>query len=457
MGQITQSPSEHIMYAIMTDDFIRRRDMVRGLALTGAASPVEQSFSQRTRGLPPLKITDVRAILTCPNQIKTIVVVKVETSEPGLYGWGCATGSLRPYAVKSAVEDYLKPFAAGKDADQIEDMWQSAYVSSYWRNGPVLNSALSGLDQALWDIKAKRANMPLYQLLGGKSRFAVDCYAHAGGRTHAELEQSVRRFAEQGFRHIRIQLGGYGSPQLSRGADFRQSAFGAADDEHMDPGPYVRAVPKMFEYVRAKCGEELELLHDVHERIPPIDAINLCKRLEPYRPFFIEDPFAPEDIGYFEHLRRQTSVPVAMGELFNSPHEWTGLITGRLIDFIRIHISQIGGLTQAMKVARLAEWFNVRTAWHGPPNVSPVGHAVNAHIDLVVHNFGIQERVDFGSETQAVFSGCPTFKNGYMFVNEAPGHGVDVDERAAARFPVPPDHASWWKQIRRADGTSVRP
>jgi mannonate dehydratase len=359
--------------------------------------------------------------------------------------------------VRSAIEDYLKPFAQDKSADNIEDFWQTAYVSSYWRNGPVLNSAMSGVDQALWDIKAKRANMPLYHLLGGKCRFAVDCYAHAGGRTPQELEQNVRRYLEQGYRHIRIQLGGYGSGHLSKNAHFREAGFGYAGDEHMDPGPYMRATPQAFSHIRAKCGEEVELLHDIHERIPPVDAINLCKRLEQYRPYFIEDPFAPEDIGYFKVLRQQTATPIAMGELFNSPHEWTGLITDRLIDFIRIHISQIGGLTQAMKVARLAEWFNVRTAWHGPSNVSPVGHAVNAHIDLAIRNFGIQERVEFGEQTREVFSGCPSFKNGYMFVNEAPGHGVDVSEKAAAKFPVPNDHASWWRQVRRADGSSVRP
>jgi mannonate dehydratase len=313
------------------------------------------------------------------------------------------------------------------------------------------------MDQALWDIKAKRAGMSLYQLLGGKCRFAVDCYTHSSGRTLEELEERVRAAMNEGFRHVRIQLGGYGSPQLAGEADFRGSGFGAPGDEVMDPGEYARAIPPMFEHIRKKCGEKVELLHDIHERLPPLDAINLVKRLEQYHPYFVEDPFAPEDIGYFKVLRQQTSTPIAMGELFNNPHEWVGLITDRLIDFVRIHISQIGGLTRAMKVTRLAEWFNVRTAWHGPSNVSPVGHAVNAHIDLAVWNFGIQEAVTFRDQTREVFSGCPTFKKGYMFVNEAPGHGVDVNEQAAARFPVPEDHTGWWKQIRRSDGTSVRP
>jgi mannonate dehydratase len=224
----------------------------------------------------------------------------------------------------------------------------------------------------------------------------------------------------------------------------------------MQPEPYVRATAEMFERMRARFGPELELLHDIHERIHPLDALRLLKAVEPYRPFFIEDPVAPEDIGYFKLFRQQTSVPLAMGELFNNPHEWVGLITERLIDFIRVHLSQIGGLTPARKLAILAEWFNVRTAWHGPMDVSPVGHAANAHLDLASSNFGIQESVNFNQAMQDVFPGAPTMKDGYMWVNEAPGLGVDIDEDLAAQFPFP-DHPGYWEPVRRRDGTSVRP
>ncbi|MFC1692362.1 enolase C-terminal domain-like protein [Candidatus Latescibacterota bacterium] len=444
---------------------MKRREVIKNLAIGTAAGisglfgrdeAVAQTYSKATMGLPPLKITKVRTIFTCPESLG-LVVVKVETSEPGLYGLGCATGNLRHKAVKSAVDDYLNPFARGKDADNIEDMWQTAYVSSYWRNGSILNNAMCGLDQALWDIKGKRAGMPVYQLLGGKCRFAVDCYAHGGGRTFEQAAESVHRYMEEGYRHIRIQLGGYGSGYLSREPHFREAGFGIDDDRHMNVGPYVRGTIGMFEHVRKECGDEVELLHDIHERIPPIDAINLVKELEQYRPFFIEDPFAPEDNGYFRILRQQSCCPIAMGELFNSPHEWVPLVQERLIDFIRVHISQIGGITPAMKLARLCEWFNVRTAWHGPGNVSPVGHAANAHIDLAVWNFGIQERVLFSEKLQEIFPGCPTFDNGYMFVNEAPGLGIEINEKLAAKSPLPEDHFSWWKTIRRQDGTAVRP
>jgi mannonate dehydratase len=294
-------------------------------------------------------------------------------------------------------------------------------------------------------------------LLGGKCRFAVDCYGHASGKDLKELKDSVQFFREKGFRHIRIQQGIYGSPHLSKGEpDFRKGGFGVASDTLMEIRPYMKAVPKMFEYIRSEFGDEVELLHDVHELLPPIEAINLVKELEQYRPFFIEDPFAPEDIGYFKILREQTSCALAMGELFNNPHEWVGLITDRLIDFVRIHVSQIGGITPAMKVARLAEWFNVRTAWHGPGNTSPIGHVGNAHMDLAIWNFGIQESNFFKPETQEVFSGCPTIENGYMIVNDKPGFGMDIDEKAAAKYPLPEE--PWYRPImRRPDGTPVRP
>ncbi|HKJ69193.1 MAG TPA: enolase C-terminal domain-like protein, partial [bacterium] len=318
---------------------MHRRDALKGLGAAAAAGLMgfsgrgtqaeTRTYSQQTTGMPPVKITNVKAIPTCPHGIE-LVVVKVETDEPGLYGVGCATFRQRAHAVVTAVDKYLNDFCKGKEVDNIEDIWQTAYVSSYWRNGPVLNNALSGLDQALWDIKGKRAGMPLYQLLGGKCRFAVDTYTHASGATIEEVAEQVQRYMEQGFRHIRIQLGGYGSGHLSGQADFKQRGFGMPEDNYMDPYPYLTNTPKMFGHVRKVCGEEIELLHDIHERVDPNDAINLIKALEQYRPFFIEDPFSPEDIGYFPHLKQQTSIPIAMGELYNNPHEWVGLLTDRL-------------------------------------------------------------------------------------------------------------------------------
>lgn len=451
-----------------------RRDLLKTLALLPLAACTRTLNNEPVVNLPEsapipagwqpdgknlnlqqVKIKKVKAITTAPYGIE-LVIVKVETDQPGLHGIGCATFRQRAHAVVSAIDEYLDDFCRDKDVSNIEDLWQTAYVSSYWRNGPVLNNALSGLNQALWDIKGKMAGMPVYQLLGGKTRFAVDTYTHASGPNPEAVMDDVAKYREQGFRHIRIQLGGYGATHLSTKPDYKQFGFGQPDDNTLDAQAYKRGVVRMFQLARKKFGDEIEFLHDIHERIEPMDAIDLIKKLEEYRPFFIEDPFSPENMGWFKMLRQQSAVPIAMGELFNNPHEWVEPISQRMYDFIRIHISQIGGITPAMKVARLAEWFNVRTAWHGPGDTSPVGHAANAHIDLAVWNFGIQEAVSFNELTREIFPGTPTIDNGYMFVNEAPGLGIDIDEEKAKKYSLP--HFNYnWTQVRKADGTPVRP
>ena len=429
----------------------------RGLAMPAPPVPAP------ARGLPRLRISDVKTILTAPNGIR-LVVVKVLTSEPGLEGVGCATFTQRAHAVATAVEKYLKPFLLGRDPDEIEDIWQSSYVSSYWRNGPVLFNAMSGVDEALWDIKAKRANMPLYQLLGGKVRKGADCYYHASGRDFAEVEDQVRRAIERGFRHVRIQVAVEGV--ATYGAGGAAGAAGMAGEDGptnptrvWEPSAYVRLVPKLFEHIRGKVGDDVELLHDVHERVTLPQAVQLCKDLEKYRPYFIEDPLPPEENEHFRILRQQTSAPIAMGELFNTQHEYVPLIAGRLIDFIRCHLSQIGGLSMARKVAALSEFFGVRTAWHGPGDTSPVGHATQLALELASYNFGVHEGSGFPPETSDVFRGCPEVKDGYMLAREAPGNGIEVDEKLAAKFPFPegPTFDYSWGRTRRRDGTVIRP
>jgi mannonate dehydratase len=433
---------------------MHRRDWLKQAAAGAAGLPAAAADAK----LAGLKITDVKTVLTAPAGIR-LVVVKVLTSEPGLYGLGCATFTQRARVVQTAVDKYLRPFLLGKDPSRIEDIWQSAFVSSYWRNGPVLGNALSGVDMALWDILGKRAGLPLYQLFGGKCRKAVDTYAHASGTTFKEVEDRVRAFMERGWRHVRAQVavpglsayGAAGRPGDAKGPNDRTQLW--------EPRAYVRTVPRLFEHLRKQVGDEVELLHDMHERVPPVLAIRLARELEPYHLFFLEDPLSPEDVGYFAQLRQQTTTPIAMGELFNNPSEWVPLVTGRLIDFLRIHLSQVGGLTPARKAAALCEFFAIRSAWHGPGDVSPVGHAANVHLDLACPNFGIQEARQFTQAEQDVFPGCPELKEGYYRANDRPGLGIDLDEKVAAKFPIDddPPFDFRWGSLRRGDGTVVKP
>jgi mannonate dehydratase len=398
----------------------------------------------------PITIKDVKVILTQPIG-QRLVIVKILTSEPGLSGVGCATFTQRFRAVQAAIEHHLKPFLIGRDVSRIEEIWQMAMVNGYWRNGPVLNNAISGVDQALWDIKGKQANMPVYQLLGGKCREAAAVYVHADGRDPQELTENVQRFMAQGYRTVRIQMGGYGG----QGAAMVRPE-GAPEGNYFDPRAYCRNMLKMMEAVRNAVGEEIELVHDVHERLSPIDTLAFAKDVERFKLFFLEDSLAPEDIQWFRQIRSQCATPLAMGELFNNPHEWRLLVENRLIDFIRMHISQIGGITPARNAAILAQTYGVRTAWHGPADVSPVGHAANLHLDLWAPNFGIQEWCCFPEVVYEIFPGTPEVRNGYMYSNDKPGLGIDINEALAAKFPVT-DIVEQWTQTRLPDGSPTRP
>ncbi len=395
-------------------------------------------------------IKDVQVILTQPAGSR-LVIVKLITSEPGLYGLGCATFTQRFNAVHTAIERHLKPFLIGRDVDRIEEIYQMSCVHSYWRNGPVLNNAISGVDQALWDIKGKRAGMPVYQLLGGKCREAAACYAHAGGSTKEEIVDSIRGFMEQGYQYIRVQQGGYGGKESKQ-----PRPEGAQPGAYFDPRGYVRAHLEVFEHVRDELGFEVELLHDIHERLVPINAVQFAKDMERFKLFFLEDPLAPEDIDWFHNIRSQCATPIAMGELFNHPREWQPLIEGRLIDFIRMHVSQMGGITPAKHVAAFAKMYGIRTAWHGPGDTSPVGHAANMHLDLWAPNFGVQEWCRFNELGYEIFPGLPEVHDGYMYPNDQPGLGIDINEELAAKYPCQ-DTIEEWTQTRLPDGSPTRP
>ncbi len=440
---------------------IERRDFLMSAAGAGMAAmaprfaAAEAQAMQATRGMPQPRIKDVN-VIECQPQGVRLTVVKITTDQDGLYGYGCATFTQRADLVRPAVEKYLKPLLLNRTTDRIEDIWQCCYNSSYWRNGPVLNNAISGIDQALWDIKGRQAGMPVYQLAGGKCREAADCYCHASGADYPDVIESAKKFMAEGFRNVRVQVGlpglaGYGSAH--KGATpFKALVSGPIYDPEYD----MRRSLKLLEICRTELGPEVQLLHDMHERFTPNEAVQFCKEAEQYQMFFLEDPLSPENIAYFRQIRQNCATPIAMGELFNNPHEWQPLINERLIDYIRCHISQVGGFSAGRKIAILAEAHGVKTAWHGPGDVSPVGHMANVTLDLVSHNFGIQEYTHFNEQTQAIFHGCPEMREGYLWVSEKPGWGIEIDEKEAAKFPyVEGGLNGGWGVIRLRDGTVI--
>lgn len=414
-----------------------------------------------------LKITNVQTILTAPGGID-LVVVKIETSEPGLYGLGCATFTQRIHAVAAAIDNYMKPFLLGKDPARIEDIWQSAAVSGYWRNGPVMNNALSGVDMALWDLKGKMAGLPVYELLGGKCRDGVALYRHCDGADEVEVEDNIRARLEEGYQYVRCQVGMYGGAgtddlrliagKLAKARNIQPKISPRTQTQgvYFDPDAYARAVPRLFDHLRNKLGFGVEFIHDVHERITPIASIQMAKSLEPYQLFFLEDPVAPENIDWLDKMRAQSSTPIAMGELFTQINEWKPLIQNHLIDYIRCHVSTIGGITPAKKLATFAELYGVRTAWHGPGDISPIGVAANLHIDVSISNLGIQEYTPVNEALMEVFPGCPEIERGYAYLSDRPGLGVDIDVKEAAKYPVMGDIPEW-TNARLPDGTAARP
>ncbi|HEX4169889.1 MAG TPA: enolase C-terminal domain-like protein [Bryobacteraceae bacterium] len=425
---------------------LRRREF-----LAVAAAPL-------LRGMAVPKIKDVSVIATAPAGVR-LVVVKIQTDQDGLYGYGCATFTQRADLVVGAVERYLKPFLIGRPTDAIEDLWRAMYNSSYWRNGPVLNNAISGVDQALWDIKGRQANMPVYELLGGKCRRGALIYSHASGAEKEETIEQAKKLMAQGIKAVRLQVGVPG--QAAYGASNGGGRRSEEGDPVFEPETYVRRTLALFEAARKELGPEIEILHDAHERVSPRLAVQFAKDLEQFRLFYLEDVLSPENIEYFKQVRANCTTPLAMGELFNNPHEWNLVIKSSLIDYIRVHVSQAGGLTPARRIAALAEEFQVRTAWHGPGDVSPIGHCANVTLDLVCYNFGIQEWTFPSEKLNEVFDGYPVYKDGYVFANEKAGWGVEINEKAAAKYPFGSEKGErkqlngGWGVVRLPDGTVI--
>jgi mannonate dehydratase len=411
------------------------------------------AVDRATRGMPAPRVKDIRVIQIGGGGVNDSTVVKVETDQAGLYGYGCATNTFpggRAKLVQAAVEQYLKPIVVGRTVDRIEQIWQICYMSSYYQNDAVLNCAIGGVCDALWDIKGRQAGMPVYQLVGGKCREAADIYLHVnmGAQDPSrQLIENAQKLTATGARFLLVAMFGrdgavnnlYGQPKFDDGS----IAF--------DRDKEIRKILDAFTTFRKEMPANIGLGLDAHSIVDPIRGLQFAKDLEQFRLFFCEDLFSPEESGHYELVRQQCATPMAIGELWNNPHEWQPLVQARQIDYVRHHVSHIGGFTAARKIASFCENYEVRFAWHGAPN-SPVGHMTNLTLDLTHENFGIHEHFDYPPVVQDIFQGRVQIKDGYAWINEKPGWGIEVDEALAAKHPINDEHPN---EFRTPDGAVI--
>jgi mannonate dehydratase len=398
-----------------------------------------------------VKITDAKVFVSCPG--RNFVTLKIWTDQ-GIFGLGDATLNGRELAVASYLSDHLIPCLIGRDPSQTEDVWQYLYRGAYWRRGPVTMTAIAAVDMALWDIKGKALNTPVYNLLGGKSRTGVLVYGHANGRDIEETADEVAKYKAKGYLAVRAQTGIPGLPSTyGVAADrlfYEPAEKGLPPENSWSTEKYLLHVPKLFEALRLKFGDDLHLLHDVHHRLTPIEAARLGKSLEPYHLFWLEDAVTAELQEGFRIIRKHTTTPLAVGEVFNSVWDTHLLITEQLIDYLRMTVVHSGGLTHMKKIAALAEIYHVRTGSHGATDLSPVAMAAALHFDIAINNFGIQEYMRHTKETDEVFPHAYSFANGYLHPGDAVGLGVDYDEKLAATFPY---ERAYLPVNRKLDGT----
>jgi mannonate dehydratase len=396
------------------------------------------------------KIERAEVLITSPG--RNFVTLRITTSD-GVTGLGDATLNGRELAVASYLRDHVVPLLIGRDPARIEDMWQYLYRGAYWRRGPVTMSAVAAVDTALWDIKGKVAGMPVYDLLGGRSRDGVLVYSHASGSDVPSLLDDVARFKEQGFLAIRAQAaipGLAGSYGVRKGSHYEPAATALPEEQPWDTPSYLRFAPKYLTAVREKFGFDFHLLHDVHHRLSPIEAARFGKSVEDAELFWMEDATPVENQESFRLIRQHTTTPLAVGEVLNSIHDVQHLITEQLIDYVRCSVVHAGGITHLRRIFDLAALYQVRSGSHGATDLSPVSAAAAVHLDLTIPNFGIQEYMGFPEQTAEVFRSGVTLEAGMLNPSDAPGLGVEYDDEAAAKFPYDPRYLP---VARRLDGS----
>lgn len=383
-----------------------------------------------------MKITSAKVIVCSPG--RNFVTLKIETDE-GIYGIGDATVNGRELVVAQYLEEYVIPSLIGRDAGRIEDIWQFFYRGYYWKKGVIDMSAIAAVDMALWDIKAKAAGMPLYQLLGGKSREYINVYTHVNGETVEDVLADFEVALSKGYKYIRVQCGVPGLAKTygvtKKGVAYEPANASLPEEQVWNTTKYLNSVEAVFKAVREQFGYEVELLTDVHHRLTPIEAAQLGKMLEPYRLFWMEDATPIDNQESFKLIRQHTTTKIAVGEVTSSIYDIKDLITNQLVDYIRTTVVHGGGITHVKQIANLAALYQVKTGFHGATDLSPVTMGCALHLGTAINNFGIQEHMPHCQVTESVFSHAYKFDQGTFQVGEVPGHGVDINEELAAQYP----------------------
>ena len=383
-----------------------------------------------------MKITDAKVIITCPS--RNFVTLKIYTDQ-GIYGLGDATLNGREKAVSTYLEEYCIPALIGMDPRNIENIWNYFYKGVYWKRGPVTMTAIAAIDMALWDIKGKALNTPLYNLIGGKSRNCILVYCHANGNDIEETIDKVGKKVEQGYKAIRVQCGipglksTYGVPKGKK--PYEPAEKGLPREDIWDTSKYLNFTPKLFEKVRHYYGDELHILHDMHHRCTPIEAARFAREVDPFHLFWIEDPVSGELQEGLRLIRQHSTTPCAIGEVFNTVYDYTNLITEQLIDFIRMPIVHGGGITHLLKVASFASIYHINTGFHGATDLSPINMSAALHFNFAINNFGIQEHMPHEEIVNEVFQHNYWYDKGFMYIKDKPGLGIDIDEEKAKKYP----------------------
>ncbi|MDA0232477.1 MAG: mandelate racemase/muconate lactonizing enzyme family protein [Chloroflexi bacterium] len=382
-----------------------------------------------------MKVTAIKNLPIQDKDGRIYYVVRVET-DAGIHGLGEVGIRNWGRAIASAV-DHLSELVIGADPWETERLWQEMFRSGFFPADKVYTCAISAIDIALWDIKGKSVNMPVYKLLGGPARNKVVCYPHTQGGTLQELVDNCKKAVDDGWKFVR-----WGQPETGG----RLEAPGISV---LEPVKSMRMALEQMSRVREAVGPDIQMCFDVHTRLDTAHVVQMCKDLEPFKPFFIEDPLRSENPGSYRNLRRQVNLPIAAGEQWASKWPFREVIEEDLIDYARIDLCIVGGLTEALKITHWAETHYIDIVPHNP--LGPVSAAACVSLTMASSNVGVQEMPRKpGSYATDLFPQQIEWEDGFAWCPDVPGLGVDIDMDAAEHAAVDPQ--GWPPRLRREDG-----